>query len=99
MSDAKIEITCPCCEATIVVDRATGIVIHHAEKRAASRTDSIADIMKGLADKRESSEKLFEREMASMKDRDRLLDERLQEAVKRAKEAKDEPHVRDIDLE
>lgn len=99
MSDSKIEIICPCCEATIVVDRATGVVLHHAEKKDPARAGSIAEIMQGLAAKKESSERLFDREMSSMKDRERLLDEKLQEAVRRAKESKDEKPIRPIDLE
>ena len=55
--------------------------------------------MQDLAAKKESSEKLFEREMSSMKDRERLLDEKLAEAVRKAKESKDEKPVRPIDLE
>ncbi len=42
---------------------------------------------------------LFQREMDSMKDRDRLLHEKLREAVKRAKDMKDEKPIRPIDLE
>ena len=99
MSDTKFEITCPCCEATIVVDRATGVVLHHAEKKDPSRAGSIAEIMQGLAAKKESSERLFEREMSSMKDRERILDEKLQEAMRRAKESKDEKPLSPIDLE
>ena len=99
MSESRLEIICPCCEATIVVDRATGIVISHAERKDPGRAGSIAEIMQGLAAKKESSEKLFDREMSSMKDRGRLLDEKLQEAVKRAKESKDEKPLKPIDLE
>lgn len=97
--DSKIEINCPCCEATIVVDRATGVVLHHTEKKDPNKAGSIAEIMQDLAAKKESSAKLFEREMSSMKDRERLLDEKLQEAFKRAKESKDEKPLKPIDLE
>ncbi len=99
MTDTKFEITCPCCEATIVVDRATGVVVSHAERKDPNKAGSIAEIMQGLAARKESSEKLFEREMSSMKDRERLLDEKMQEALKRAKESKDEKPLRPIDLE
>jgi hypothetical protein len=96
---SRIEIECPCCEATILVDRATGIVISHEAKKDPKGAGSIADIMQGLAAKKESAEKLFDREMSSMKDRERILDEKLQEAVRKAKESKDEKPIRPIDLE
>lgn len=95
----QLEITCPCCEARILVDRATGVIIRHDAKADAKGSGSIADIMQGLAAKKASSEQLFRREMDSMKDRDRLLEDKLQEAVKRAKEMKDEKPIRPIDLE
>ena len=97
--EGKLEITCPCCEATIVVDRATGIVLHHAEKKDPNKVGSIAEIMQGLADKKKSSEDIFAREMSGMKDRERLLEEKLQEAMRRAKEKGDEKPIRPIDLE
>ena len=102
MSDpnaGRLEITCPCCEAKIIVDRTTGTILRHDAKADPKGSGSIADIMQGLAAKKASSEQLFQREMDSMKDRDRLLDEKLQEAVKRAKEMKDEKLIRPIDLE
>ena len=96
---SRLEVVCPCCAATILVDRATGVVISHEAKKDPKGSGSIADIMKDLAAKKESSEKLFAREMSSMKDRERLLDEKLQEAVRKAKESKDEKPLRPIDLE
>ena len=95
----KLEILCPCCEARIVVDQATGVVIAHEAKKDPKTAGSIAEIMQDLAAKKESSEKLFEREMSSMKDRERILDEKLQEALRKARESKDEKLIRPIDLE
>jgi hypothetical protein len=95
----KHEITCPCCGATIVVDAQTGVIISHAARKDPKTAGSIAEIMQDLAAKKESSEKLFAREMSSMKDRERLLDEKLQEALRKAKESKDEKPIRPIDLE
>lgn len=96
---SRLEITCPCCEATILVDRVTGVILRHDVKPDAKGSGSIADIMQGLAARKATSEQLFQREMDSMKDRDRILEERLQEAVKRARDLKDEKPIRPIDLE
>jgi hypothetical protein len=98
-STSRLEVTCPCCQATILVDRATGVIISHEAKKEPKGSGSIAEIMQDLAAKKESSEKLFAREMSSMKDRERLLDEKLQEALRKAKESKDEKPIRPIDLE
>jgi hypothetical protein len=46
------------------------------------------------------AEDVFQREVAAMKDRDRLLDEKFREAVKRAEEDPDEgPPRRPFDLD
>ena len=97
--ESSIEITCPCCEAVISVDRVTGTVLHHRMKAEAKSSESIGDILSGLSAKKTSAEKLFAQEMSAQKDRGRLLDEKLQEALKRAKESKDEKPLRPIDLE
>jgi len=98
-NETSLEILCPCCEATIIVDRATGAIIHHAAKPEARKNESIGGILGSLEAKKESAEKLFQREMSSLKDRDRLLEEKLQEAFKRAKESKDDKPIRPFDMD
>ena len=97
--ETSFEIACPCCESVITVDRSTGAVLHHRAKAETKNTESIGDILSGLSAKKTSAEKLFAQEMSAQKDRGRLLDEKLQEALKRAKESKDEKPLRPIDLE
>jgi hypothetical protein len=96
---SRLEVVCPCCEASILVDRSTGSIISHTAKKDPKNAGSIADILGDLQAKKESSERLFDREMSSMKDRARLLDEKLQEAVRKAKESGNEKPIRPIDLE
>ncbi len=95
----KLEISCPCCEAKLLVDKATGIVISHEAKADPKGAGSIGEIMRELAAKKESSEKLFAQEMSTMKDRERILDEKMREALRKTKESKDERPLRPIDLE
>ena len=56
--------------------------------------------MEDLDRDKAEAEEVFEREVAAMKDRDRLLEEKFQQALKRAEEeADDEPLKRPIDLD
>jgi hypothetical protein len=96
---SSFEVVCPCCEATLAIDRETGHVIHHRRKQEAGRADSIGGILGDLEARRASAEKLFQQELTSMKDRERLLDEKMQEAFKRARASKDEKPLKPIDLE
>jgi hypothetical protein len=93
----NIEITCPCCDATIVIDRASGDVLLHKakEKRAGG---SLESMVAGLESQKSEMEKKFDKEMASQKDRARILDERFKEALQRA-EKSDKPPVNPMDLD
>jgi hypothetical protein len=92
---ANFEINCPCCDATIIIDRNSGDILLHKvkEKRAGG---SLESMVAGLESQKSEMEKKFDREMASQKDRSRLLDERFKEALLRA-EKSDKPPVNPMD--
>jgi hypothetical protein len=93
----NFEITCPCCEALIVVDRISGeVLLHKAKERKAS--GSLDSMVAGLEAQKSEMQARFEREMASQKDRGRLLEEKFQEALQRA-EKSDKPVVNPMDLD
>ena len=91
----NFEIICPCCESTIVIDRISGEVLLHKvkEKRTGG---SLESMVAGLETQKSEMEKKFDREMASQKDRARLLDERFKEALQRADKS-DKPPVNPMD--
>ena len=93
----NFEVTCPCCEATIVVDRVSGQVLLHKakEKRVGG---SLESMVAGLQSQKSEMEKKFDRELASQKDRARLLEEKFREAMQRA-EKSDEKPINPMDLD
>ncbi len=78
----KISIICPCCEATLTIDGSTGAILAHSEKKKA--TGSFDDLRSELDKQKVLRDQLFAQEMSSHKDRERLLEEKFQEAKKRA---------------
>jgi hypothetical protein len=93
----NFEITCPCCEALIVIDRISGeVLLHKAKERKAS--GSLDSMVAGLETQKSEMQARFDREMASQKDRARLLEEKFQEALKRAEDS-DTPVVNPMDLD
>jgi uncharacterized NAD-dependent epimerase/dehydratase family protein len=93
----KFSIICPCCEAALTVDAQTGAILSHEEKRRAHGT---FDELRGELDKqKELREQLFAQEMSSQKDRERLLEEKFREAMKRAGDDKDVPFKNPLDLD
>ena len=78
----RFTIVCPCCEATLNVDRETGALLSHEEKT--KPLGSFEDMVKDLDKQKQTREQIFAQEMNSHKDRGRLLEEKFQEAKKRA---------------
>jgi hypothetical protein len=93
----NFEITCPCCESLIVVDRISGeVLLHKVKERKAS--GSLETMVAGLDTQKSEMQARFDREMASQKDRARLLEEKFQEALQRA-EKSETPVVNPMDLD
>ena len=93
----RFSIICPCCEATITVDSQTGAVLAHEEKKKAH--GSFEELAGELSKQKELREQLFAQEMSSMKDRERLLEEKFQQALKRADTTSDKPFKNPLDLD
>jgi len=95
----KFSIICPCCEAKLTVDVKTGALLAHEEKKKVH--GSFEDLAGELTKQKELREQLFSQEMSSMKDRERLLEEKFQEALKRADSSgdKDKPFRNPLDLD
>jgi len=94
---SRFTIICPCCEATLTVDSETGALISHAEKH--KPLASFDEMVKGLDKQKQLREQIFAQELNSMKDRDRLLEEKFQEAMKRADKDKDKPYRNPLDMD
>lgn len=93
----KFSIICPCCEAALVIDAQTGAILSHEEKKKI--LGSFEDLKGELGKQKELRDQLFSQEMSSMKDRERLLDEKFKEAMKRAESEKDVPYRNPLDLD
>jgi hypothetical protein len=97
----KLTVKCPECDSELVVDAATGAILSHkkAKQPIAGGKDFDA-LLKGLDEDKARAEDVFAREVAAMKDRDRLLEEKFREAMRRAEEEPDEgPPRRPFDLD
>ena len=93
----KFSVICPCCEAALTIDAQTGAILAHEEK--AKKLGSFEDLKSNLDKQKELREQLFAQEMSSVKDRERLLEEKFQEALKRADGDKNIPFKNPFDLE
>ena len=95
---SEIEVTCPCCAATLVVDVNLRRVLSH---RAPARDDvpELGDAQRLLAEEAARREAVFRQSVADEKTRGDALSKRFDEALR---QARDEPVVkplRDFDLD
>src|SRR5688500_20111525 len=85
----NFEITCPCCEATIVVDRLNGEVLLHKVKEKRGPGGSLDAMVAGLETQKSEAAKRFDRQMESQKDRARIREERFKEALERGEKSEE----------
>ena len=90
-------VVCPCCEAAIIVDAQTGVIISHQEK--AKPLASFEEMAREMERQKETRNQVFSQELGSMKDRERLLEEKFREAMKRAEKDKDTPYRNPLDFD
>jgi hypothetical protein len=81
----------------LTIDSHTGVIISHEEKSRPMA--SFDEMVKGLDKQKQVREQIFSQELSSMKDRDRILEEKFQEAMKRAEKDKDKPYRNPLDLD
>lgn len=93
----KFSIICPCCEASLTIDATTGAILSHEEKKKVH--GRFEDLRGELSKQKELRDQLFSQEMSSMKDRERLLDEKFKEALKKADLDSDKPFKNPLDLD
>ena len=94
---SRFTIICPCCEAAMTIDAQTGAIISHQDK--ARPLASLDEMVKGFDKQKQVREQIFSQELNSMKDRDRILEEKFQDAMKRADKDKDKPYRNPLDLD
>ncbi len=88
---------CPCCEAILTIDGSSGAILGHEEKKKI--TGSFEDLKNELDKQKELREQIFAQESLAHKDRERLLEEKFQEAKKRAQGDLDKPFRNPLDFD
>jgi hypothetical protein len=93
----KFTVICPCCETKLTIDAQTGVILSHEEKQKV--LGSFDDLKSDLVKQKETRDQIFAQELGSMKDRERILEEKFKEAMKRAGDDKDTPFRNPLDMD
>ena len=95
---SEIEVECPCCHSTLVIDGNLGRVVRHQEPERADKPE-LNEASRILAAAEARREALFEQSVEAEKGRDDALTRRFEEALKQAHTEPITRPVRDFDLD
>ena len=95
---SELEVTCPCCGASLVVDTNLGRVVSHREAERGDKPE-LTEAARILAAEAARREALFEQSMEAEKGRDDALTRRFEEALRQAKQEPITRPDRDFDLD
>lgn len=95
---SEIEVECPCCKATLVVDVNLGRVVSHAEPERGDKPE-LSDAQRILAEEARRREAIFQQSVDAEKNRGDALSRRFEEALKQARQEPITKPTRDFDLD
>jgi hypothetical protein len=95
---SEIEVTCPCCQSTLVVDLNLGRVVSHREPERGNKPE-LSDAQRLLAEEAARREAIFQQSVESERNRGDALSKRFEEALKQARQEPITRPSRDFDLD
>jgi GTP cyclohydrolase FolE2 len=95
---SEFETTCPCCQATLVIDTNLRRIVRHQEPVNPDRPE-LSNAQRILAEEAARREALFQQSVAAEKTRGDALSKRFEEALKQAREEPITRPARDFDLD
>lgn len=95
---SELEVPCPCCHATLVIDLNLGRVISHHEPERGNKPE-LSEAQRILAAEADRREALFQQSVESEKGRGDALSRRFEEALRQANQEPITKPTRDFDLD
>jgi len=95
---SELEVTCPCCQTTLVIDTNLGRVVSQKEPERGNKPE-LSEAQRILADEAARREAIFQQSVESEKTRGDALSRRFEEALKRAHGEPVSRPTRDFDLD
>ena len=95
---SELEVTCPCCQSTLVIDLNLGRVVSHKEPERGNKPE-LSDAQRILAEEAARREAVFQQSVDSEKTRGDALSKRFEEALRQAREEPVTKPMRDFDLD
>ena len=95
---SEIEVTCPCCQSTLVIDLNLGRVVGHKEPERTDKPE-LGEAHRIVAEQAARREAAFQQSVDAEKTRGDALSKRFEEALKQARQEPVTKPTRDFDLD
>ncbi|PYR02640.1 MAG: hypothetical protein DMF97_04165 [Acidobacteria bacterium] len=95
---SEVELTCPCCQATLVFDANLGRIVAHKEPERGNKPE-LGEAQRILAEEAARREAMFNQSVDAEKTRGDALSRRFDEALRQAREEPITRPTRDFDLD
>jgi hypothetical protein len=95
---SEVEVVCPCCKATLVVDTNLRRIVSHREPERSDKPE-LDEAARILAEEAARREALFQKSIEAEKTRDDALSRRFEEALRQASKEPISRPDRDFDLD
>jgi hypothetical protein len=95
---SELEVTCPCCHSTLVVDVNLGRVVSHAEPERGNMPE-LNEAQRIIAEEAARREAIFQQSVDAEKTRGDALSRRFEEALRQANKEPVTKPTRDFDLD
>jgi hypothetical protein len=95
---SEVELTCPCCQATLIFDTNLGRVVAHKEPDRGNKPE-LSEAQRILAEEAARRDAMFNQSVDAEKTRGDALSRRFDEALRQAREEPITRPTRDFDLD
>jgi hypothetical protein len=95
---SELEVVCPCCNTTLVIDLNLGRIVSHSEPERGNKPE-LGDAHRLLAEEAARRESIFQQSVETEKTRGDALSRRFEEALKQARQEPITKPTRDFDLD
>ncbi len=95
---SEIEVNCPCCQSTLVIDTNLGRVVSHEAPDRGNKPE-LSDAQRILAEEAARREAIFQSSVTAEKNRGDVLARRFDEALQQARTEPVTKPMRDFDLD
>ncbi|NIO12250.1 MAG: hypothetical protein GTO40_31225 [Deltaproteobacteria bacterium] len=97
--NSTIQVTCPCCEATLTIDTKLAAVLEHKVPSKPQPVTHLKDATKMLKEEAARRDEKYQQMMEAEKSKGKVLDRKFQDLLKKAKEEPITKPLKDIDLD